>query len=127
MSAKMNEIVEQNVSAEPVGEVINRVATELRHLADEVGDLQTTLGDAFSKGFVSHEIVRELQSIDHIEQKLACLSEFLASLTFLIDENSLVDIGKPVQAINLADLSKRLRGLDLALPTADAIGDFELF
>jgi len=123
----MNEILEQGVGAEPVADVINRVATELRHLADEVSDLQSTLGDAVREASVSNEALRNLQSIDHIEQKLSCLSEFLSSLTFLLDENSVVDIRKPVQAINLADLSKRLRGLDLNLPSANAIGDFELF
>jgi len=123
----MNEILEQGVFAEPVADVINRVATELRHLAGEVSDLQSTLGDAVRETSVSNEVLRDLQSIDHIEQKLSCLSEFLSSLTFLLDENSVVDIRKPIQAINLADLSKRLRGLDLSLPSANAIGDFELF
>jgi len=127
MSAKMNEILEQSSEAEPVADVINRVATELRHLAGEVADLQATLGDAFNASKLSNEFLRDLQSIDHIEQKLACLSEFLSSLTFLVDETSMVDIGKLVKTINLADLSKRLRGLDLSLPSANAIGDFELF
>ena len=73
-------------------------------------------------------LMRHIQDLDHIRQKVAGLADFLAALAPLAPGDCLVDASGAARLVTLADLAARLAlsDDDASAPGA-AFGDFELF
>jgi hypothetical protein len=116
---------------EPVGDLLRRVADELRNAARAVDDVYAAAGDA--EGVVQSAaqhlpLVQALQELDHTYQKISCLADFLNGLAQSAPEQWALDPAPAAEAITLSALAARLRSPDaLALTSDPADGDLELF
>lgn len=120
--------IEQQVSAvEPISEILGRVGQELNGLAGELSRVQGLISPlVFKVSSLEPEFLKEIQAIDHIEQKLVCLSRFLTALGPLTEGHWVLDFSEASQVITLSELSRRMH-----TPVADQLpppsGDCELF
>ena len=113
----------------PMGDVLARVAHELNHVCARIGHFETLAGPLIL-GAARRDagLMRHIQDLDHIRQKVAGLADFLAALAPLAPGDCLVDASGAARLVTLADLAARLAlsDEDSATPGA-AGGDFELF
>jgi hypothetical protein len=112
---------------ESMATIMGRVSEELKHIAGEVGQLQLLLSDILLEASLKPEVLRDLQSVDHIEQKLEALSQFLRALMPQMDDSWRLDVTRAAAIITLLDLSHRLQNKEGRAPEEDTSGDLDLF
>ncbi len=116
-------------AVEPMAEVLGRVGQELDDLAAHLAHVQGLISPLVLKASsLEPKFLREIQAVDHIEQKLSGLSRFLKALGPLMQGHWVLDPSEASETVTLSELSRRLR---TAERTADASprsdGDCELF
>ena len=113
----------------PMADVLARVAHELNHLSGRIGHVETLVGPlVLTAAPRDADLLRHIQDLDHIRQKVEGLADFLAALALVAPGDCLVDAGGAARLVTLADLAARLAFSDddAAAPGA-AFGDCELF
>jgi hypothetical protein len=116
--------------AEPVGDLLRRVADELRNAARAVDDVYAADdAEASAQRAAQHRpLVQALQELDHTYQKISCLADFLNGLARSAPEQWALDPSAAAEAITLSALAERLRSPDAPAAKPDlAGGDLELF
>ncbi|MFI4997942.1 MAG: hypothetical protein ACHQAQ_19435, partial [Hyphomicrobiales bacterium] len=68
--------------AEPVADLMCRVADELQDIARSIDQVSVPVDDALTRGTGSRHppLILAMQELDHTRQKLACLASFLTRL-----------------------------------------------
>jgi hypothetical protein len=93
----------------PVGDVLGRAGHELAHLALLLEHLQMNIRPHVQETAARDpELLRHMQSVDHIAQKAAAIAEFLAALAHRAPRQWLVDAAAAAQSLTLAELASRL-------------------
>ncbi|HUZ91957.1 MAG TPA: hypothetical protein VMU78_08665 [Methylocella sp.] len=93
----------------PIADVLSRAGHELVQLAWLLEHLQSHIGPLMQEAAARDaNILRQVQSFDHIGQKATGLADFLAALAQAVPRRWLVDAGAAAQTVTLADLSSRL-------------------
>lgn len=113
----------------PIRDVLGRVGHELAHLARMLDQLQVFVAPSILEAAGKDpRLLHQIQSLDHIVQKVAALSDFLAALGPTASGHWLVDPAEAARVVTLAELAARLGFLDDGDGScATAGGDFELF
>ena len=113
----------------PMGDVLARVAHELNHLSGRIGHVETLVGPlVLIAAPRDADLLRHIQDLDHIRQKVEGLADFLAALALVAPDDCLVDAGGAARLMTLADLAARLTlSYESAVATGAAFGDCELF
>jgi hypothetical protein len=107
-------------SGEPAGVTLQRTSRELRKTMNMVEDLEQVVGVALSlSGEGCAEQILELQKLDHIQQKIMGVADFLDSLSQTMSADWLVDAKGAARCVLLAELGARLG--DGAVPAADPV------
>jgi hypothetical protein len=114
--------------AVPLRDVLDRVAKELLDLAELLDRFETEMGprilEAASRDPV---LMRQLQSLDQIGQRVAGLVAFLAALAPTAGRRCRLDPGPAADAVTLADMAARLGFRDENAPSASIeLGDCEM-
>jgi hypothetical protein len=108
-------------SGEAAGVTLQRTSRELRKTIDMVEDLEQVVGLALSlAGDGCAEQMLELQKLDHIQQKILGVADFLDSLSRSMSLDWLVDAKGASRCVLLAELGARLG--DGAVPAEDSVG-----
>ena len=108
-------------SGEAAGATLQRTSRELRKTINMVEDLEQVVGLALSlAGDGCAEQMLELQKLDHIQQKILGVADFLDSLSRSMSADWLVDAKSASRCVLLAELGARLG--DGAVPAADTVG-----
>ncbi len=113
----------------PVGDVLARVAHELRHLSERLGQVESLVGPLILEvARRDGDLLRRIQDLDGVRQKVGSLADFLAALAAVAPEACFIDASAAARFVTLADLAARLTRTDqgAAAPLA-AWGDCELF
>jgi len=120
---------ELNPPCIPVADVLSRAGHELVQLAWLLEHLQRQIGPQLHEAASRDaNILHQMQSFDHIGQKVTGLADFLAALAQGVPRQWLVDAGAAAQSVTLADLSSRLGFTNEEKDScATAWGDCELF
>ena len=112
----------------PMGDVLARVAHELNHLSGRIGHVETLVGPlVLSAAPRDADLVRHIQDLDHIRQKVEGLADFLAALALVAPGDCLIDAGGAARLVRLADLAARLTLSDESAAPGAAFGDCEMF
>ena len=94
---------------EEAGVTLRRTSRELRKTVGMVEDLEQVLGLALAlAGDGSPEKILELQKLDHIQQKILGVADFLDSLSASMPADWLVDAKSASRCVLLAELGARL-------------------
>ncbi len=116
--------------AEPLADLLRRVAEELKSAARAVDDAYGA-ADAAETGAPSRRrrpLTQALQELDHTYQKLSCLADFLNGLAQSAPAQWALDPEPAAAAVTLSALAQRLRSPEASPPHPDAgDGEFELF
>jgi hypothetical protein len=113
----------RNGAGEAAGATLQRTSRELRRTISMVEDLEQVVGLALSlAGDGRAEQILELQKLDHIQQKILGVADFLDSLSQTMSADWLVDAKGAARCVLLAELGARLG--DAAIP-ADQTNDSE--
>jgi hypothetical protein len=108
-------------SGEAAGVTLQRTSRELRKTINMVEDLEQVVGLALSlAGDGCAEQILELQKLDHIQQKILGVADFLDSLSRSMSSDWLVDAKGASRCVLLAELGARLG--DGAVPAEDSVG-----
>jgi|BarGraIncu00222A_1022003.scaffolds.fasta_scaffold136274_2 hypothetical protein len=76
----------------PMGDVLARVAHELNHLSGRIGHVETLVGPlVLIAAPRDADLLRHIQDLDHIRQKVEGLADFLAALALVAPDDCLVD------------------------------------
>lgn len=97
----------------PLGELLSRLAQELRSATGLADDCQAAVGEILAQN-LHHEAALRLQALDMLTQHLSDLSRVLDGLA----ETAPAVPGALFDGIRLADLQRRLRGEDTAAAAA---------
>lgn len=127
MSAKSARKASAPETAEPLADLLRRVADELRNAAHVV-DAIPVADDGASANGRRRPLTQALQELDHTYQKLTCLAEFLNAIARSAPPQWTLDPNPAAEGITLSALAERLRSPDV--PSAQdgaANGEFELF
>lgn len=113
----------------PIGDVLSQAARELVCLARLLENLQShilpVLQDAAA---LDAQVLKQVQSFDHIGQIAHGLGDFLAALAAKTPKPWRVDAAAAATVILLADLSSRLGSSgEEKSSSSGAWGDYELF
>ncbi|MES2032765.1 MAG: hypothetical protein V4466_01190 [Pseudomonadota bacterium] len=107
------------------------VAQELRLLQDQMLRIQDVCHAPESGVPLDPALVRELQGLDLVSQRLEALSEFVMAVVGVAPFDPAVDLRAALDAIPLRDLAHRLAshatGLGALEQAGDNAGDFDLF
>lgn len=108
-----------------VPQLMDRVGTEMRELAAVVNDLEMLVGNLVIAGaFGSTTSIYDLQKLDHLRQSIGGIAEFVEGIGRCADPAWKVNVPKAAEAVTLAELCDRLRGIK----TFDASpGDMDFF
>jgi hypothetical protein len=102
----------------PIGKLLSRVARELRELASQAEGLQSALSPHIAApGGGALGAALELQALDHMNQTLAGLAQFVGTLSAQAGDHP-VDLRAASGGILLAALGARLRGDERAAAAA---------
>jgi hypothetical protein len=108
-------------SGEAAGVTLQRTSRELRKTINMVEDLEQVVGLALSlAGDGCAEQILELQKLDHIQQKILGVADFLDALSRSMSLDWLVDAKGAARCVLLAELGARLG--DAAVPAEDSVG-----
>ncbi len=122
--------LEQSESAvEPIAEILGRVSQELDDLAEHLQHVQDLISPLVLKSAsLEPGLLQEIQAVDHIEQKLTCLSRFLSALAPLMHGHWVLDMSEASEVVTLSELARRLRTAERIVEDNPHLsGDFELF
>lgn len=131
-------MVDDEKAQTPIGEVLSRVSHELAHLAGRLDHLESLVGPLIREAECRDpDMLRHVQGLDYIRQKLGGLADFLAALAPEASAAWLTDPSAAARVVTLADLASRLgfadaneaclpSGRDTEEPGA-TWGDCELF
>jgi hypothetical protein len=111
-------------------EILRRLADELDESAVLVDDLQTLVETAARTGVAQdNDFVRSAQSIDILQQRLACLSHFMLELAELTPSHWVVESHAAAKKLKLSKLAERLGHIgDAPLsPNDHQAGELEIF
>ena len=114
-------------AAEPLADLLRRVAAELQNAAHAVDAIPVADGDD-STSAPPRPLTQALQELDHTYQKLTCLADFLNAIAQSAPPQWALDPNPAAAGVTLAALAERLRSP--AAPAArddEANGEFELF
>lgn len=113
----------------PIGEVLGRTARELNHLSARLLYVEAAVGPlVLDAAPCDPSLVRRIQELDHIRQRVEGLAHFIAALALISPDQCLVDAGAAARLVTLADLAARLTLADAsAAEHAGDWGDCELF
>ncbi|ACB97182.1 hypothetical protein [Beijerinckia indica] len=125
-----SELMEAKQTSLPLGEVLARVSHEMTHLSKSMDQFQILISPLLVKGH-HHDraFLREIQNLDHVAQKLVCLSEFVNGLAIHMPPQWRIDPNFAAQVVTLAELSATLAASEPAprRETSVSSGDCELF
>lgn len=110
-------------------DVLGRVGHELLQLSGSLGQLEALIGPLILQAARRDaHLVRQIQDLDHVRQKMQALAEFVAALAHVAPESCLVDTAAAARLVNLADLAVRLTFSDGDRAAHEGeLGDCELF
>ncbi len=116
------------LSQAPIGDVLAKVGHELGQLSHHLGHIETLVGPLILQAARRDaDLVRQIQDLDHIRQKVRALGDFLSRLARAAPDQCLVDASAAARAVSLADLAARLTSKDDSGSRAGEEGEFELF
>jgi hypothetical protein len=126
---KINPVDQPPSAVEPISEIIGRVGHELDVLAEQLNHVQGLIGTLAKKASaLDPGLLQELQAVDHIEQKMVCLSRFLTSLEPLMQGHWVLDLSEASEVVTLSELARRLRKAEHLIEEDPHVsGDFEMF
>ncbi len=129
MNVKVDLLDQPAPAVEPMAEILGRVGLELDDLAEQLGRVQGLISPLVLKASsLEPKFLREIQAVDHIEQKLAGLSRFLKALGPLMQGHWVLDPSEASEVVTLSQLSRRLRTAERSVDAnPHAEGDCELF
>ena len=108
-------------AGEAAGATLQRTSRELRRTISMVEDLEQVVGVALLlAGEGCAEQILELQKLDHIQQKILGVADFLDSLSQSMSQDWLVDAKGASRCVLLAELGARLG--DGAIPDMETAG-----
>jgi hypothetical protein len=114
----------------PLGDILGRMAQELRELARTVDQLQSAVGRMTTRQLARDgETMRELQNFDRLEQALAGMADFSDSLARSASGDWRLNPHAAARAVLLGDLALRLTKPHGRSPAANACdaGELEFF
>jgi hypothetical protein len=116
-------------AVEPIAEILGRVGQELDDLAEQLQRVQGLISPlVLQASSLEPGFLQEIQAVDHIEQKLTCLSRFLSALGPMMHGHWVLDMTEASEVVTLSELARRLRTAEHLIDEAqDVSGDFELF
>ncbi len=116
-------------TVEPIAEILGRVGLELDELAKQLNHVQGLISPlVFKASSLEPGFLQEIQAVDHIEQKMICLSRFLTALGPLMQGHWVLDLSEASAVITLSELSRRLRSAEHIIEDDPHMsGDFEMF
>jgi len=114
-------------NSEPVATVLRKLAQEMASMRAQVLTVENALSIGSTGPALGRPQVAQLQAIDHISQTLACLEEFLASLSGSIDQSLQVNPQKAAKALTLRALSARLSNTSAPPSEPLEMGEIHLF
>jgi hypothetical protein len=115
---------------EPLGDLLRRVADELRNAARAVDDIYGAAdeAEAVASNPQHRPLTQALQELDHTYQKLFCLADFLNGLAQSAPAQWALDPNPAANGVTLSALAERLRSPEpLEKRSDDLDGEFELF
>lgn len=126
---KVATVEQREAAVEPIAEILGRVCQELDDLAGQLQRVQGLISPlVLQTSSLEPEFLQEIQAVDHIEQKLTCLSRFLAALGPFMHGHWVLDMSEASEVVTLSELARRLRTAEhIADESQHASGDFELF
>ncbi len=110
-----------------LADILGRVGLELDDLAKQLKHVQVSISPLV-RLVPAHEhgVMRDIQELDHIEQKVHCLSQFLSALGPMMQGHWVLDTNEASKVVTLSELAQRLRCADGDV-AEDHPGEFELF
>jgi hypothetical protein len=122
-------IVPSESAVEPIAEILGRVCQELDALANQLQRVQGLISPlVLQASSLEPGFLQEIQAVDHIEQKLACLSRFLSALAPFMHGHWVLDTSVASEVVTLSELARRLRAAEYDVDAAQhESGDFEMF
>ncbi len=129
VNIKAAPILQSESAVEPIAEILGRVCHELDDLASQLQRVQGLISPlVLQASSLEPGFLQEIQAVDHIEQKLACLSRFLSALGPLMHGHWVLDMTEASEVVTLSELARRLRTAEHVLDEAQQeSGDFEMF
>jgi hypothetical protein len=114
----------------PLGDILGRMAQELRDLARTVDQLQDAVGRMTTRQLARDgETMRELQNFDRLEQALAGMADFSDSLARSASGDWRLNPQAAARGVPLGDLALRLASPREKSPALNAFnaGELEFF
>ena len=113
---------------EEAGLALRRTSRELRKTIGMVENLEEVVGHALANaGGAGAEQMLELQKLDHIQQKILGVADFIDALSGLMSPHWTVDARGASRCVLLAELGAKLGDPDLPSEPAAAPETYELF
>ena len=113
---------------EEAGPALRRAARELRRTTGMVEDLEQAVGLAIAlAGKAGADQMLELQKLDHIQQKILGVADFLDALSGLMSPHWTVDARGAARCVLLAELGAKLGDPDARDDAPGAVESCELF
>jgi hypothetical protein len=126
---KVATVEQREAAVEPIAEILGRVGQELDDLAGQLQRVQGLISPlVLQASSLEPGFLQEIQAVDHIEQKLTCLSRFLSALGPFMHGHWVLDMSEASEVVTLSELARRLRTAEhITDETEQVSGDFELF
>lgn len=119
---------DSTVSTTPLSDILTRLSYELHALADSTDEFHhLAFGDESRKGLDDMAFVNAAQSIDHTQQILANLSDFVGCLAMAAPEKMTLDTSQALSLITLSDLRDRLKDTVSEKDEDHEAGDPDIF
>ncbi len=129
LNARAKQVNLAEPKVEPIADILGRVGRELDTLAEQLNHVQGLISPLASQASALDPcFLQEIQVVDHIEQKMICLSHFLTSLGPLLQGHWVLDVSEASSVVSLSELARRLREAEHpAEEEPSGSGNFELF
>lgn len=116
------------MSITPLSSILTRLSYELNALADATDEFHhLAFDEGGAKTLGDTAFVRAAQSIDHIQQILANLSEYAGCLAMGCPEHLALDTAQALSLMTLGDLRSRLSDTPAVTFERQEAGEPELF
>jgi hypothetical protein len=113
---------------EEAAPAMRRASRELRRTMNMVEDLEHVVAGAIASGGGAHaEQMQELQNLDHIQQKILGVADFIDALSGLMSPQWTVDAKGASRCVLLAELGAKLGDPDARDGKPVEVADCELF
>lgn len=113
-------------AAEPLADLLRRVAAELKNAAHAVDAIPVAAGGPATSA-PPRPLTQALQELDHTYQKLTCLADFLNAIAQSAPPQWALDPNPAAAAITLSALAERMRSPGALARGDETNGEFELF